>query len=190
MAEQLIRKKLPGARLKLYESDQLAFRGLRQGECDFVLSDVTTWNRIQQRDAEINGDCQLTWVGRVFRFMNGGFAVQVDSGTLCTWLIRDVLHLHLLEMMEEGDLQTLWKQELERSATVQCDAVVGSSVSSDDGDSSQLGIQDTGGIFIVHYGLIFVSILMALASKRKNPLCVAPSFSSSAKQKTNKQCGC
>jgi len=161
----LLKAEHPGIRLVLTESEEDAYAGVKAGDCDFVATGLQTWTRISY-NADVNGDCGFTWVGRVFKFLSGGFSVKADSGILCSSLIRDVLNLHMLEMIEEKQLEELWDREYQERATINCDAVVGTSSSSDDGDETQLGVEDMAGIFIVHWGLVVIAIVMAAFSQR------------------------
>ena len=162
-----VRDKFPGARILEVPSDDEGYAKLNAGQCDLALTTPGSWDR-SKGNSKINGNCQLTWIGRVFRFYDGGFATFSDSGTLCTSLIRDVLNLHMLEMFEDGTLEELWERELQLLADVNCDAAV--EVESDDSDTTQLGVADTGGIFIVHYAMVFFAIVLAIWKKKKNPL--------------------
>ena len=162
-----VKNKFPGARILEVLSQDDVYNKINAGQCDLGLTSLGDWDGAKG-NSKINGNCQLTWVGRVFRFYDGGFATLSDSGTLCTSLIRDVLNLHMLEMIEDGSLEELWEREYQLSADVNCDATA--EVESDDSDTTQLGVADTGGIFIVHYAMVFIALIMAICKKKKNPL--------------------
>jgi hypothetical protein len=107
-----------------------------------VLDSFSSWQEFS-RDSSVNGDCQMSWIGRVFRDGEAGFATISDSGSLCTSLIRDVVNLLLVEMKDDGFIDRAWESELYKIAG-QCD-------SSQDGDSGQLTIQAMGGTFILYF---------------------------------------
>jgi hypothetical protein len=155
----------PGAKFVEVDAETDMFLGVKNGICDLALTSVGSWNRNRGKSL-VNSDCSLTWVGRVYRFLNGGFATLSDSGTLCTNLIRDVLTLHLLEMTEDGFVQNAINRELESSWDINCDVISESSSSDGDDSSSKLGLQDTGGLFIVHYGVTALAIIMAVFTKK------------------------
>lgn len=156
----------PGAKLVRKDIEDDVFLGVADGECDLAITSVGSWDRYRGRSL-VNANCNLAWVGRIFRFSEGGFATRGDSGTLCTNLVRDAFNLHLLEMEQEGFIEKAWERELERTSDIDCDAS-GSSDNTENDDSSQLGLQDMGGLFIIHYGLSVLAILMALYTKRNN----------------------
>jgi hypothetical protein len=108
----------------------------------------------------VNGNCQMTWIGRVFQDGEDGFATISDSGSLCTSLIRDVVNLLLVEMKDDGFIDRAWEGELDKTAG-QCD----SSTDSQDDDSGQLTIQAMGGTFILQFGLTAVAICISLFTK-------------------------
>jgi hypothetical protein len=117
-SQVLVQQRYPSARfVDQFESEDEVYLGVRKGECDLALSSVGTWNRYRGR-SDVNGECSLGWIGRVFRFLSGGFATLSDSGTLCTNLIRDVLTVHLLEMQNDGFVEKALEKELQSTADI------------------------------------------------------------------------
>jgi hypothetical protein len=174
--DALVSEAYPGARFvrKPVElGEEETYLGVRRGECTLVLTTVNSWDQFK-RNSKVNGDCKMTWIGRVFRFLPAGFATFSDSGTLCTNLIRDVFNIHLLEMEESGFIRQVWEKNLERNASVLCEA--GSSSGTGDietnGGNSRLTLQEMGGLFIVFYVVVAFSSCMALftvwSNKRKS----------------------
>jgi hypothetical protein len=134
------------------------YNGIRQADCRFAITAVSDWESYEQR-SQVNGDCRLNWIGRVFKFVQTGFATKSDSGTLCTSLIRDVLDLHLKEMKEDGFLAREWSEFLNKEADTNCD-VQEADRSSEDDDSIRLSLQDMAGLFILHFALTAIAVCM------------------------------
>lgn len=157
----------PGAilvRMDPSKGEANLYLGVVRGECTLAISALSSWDEYR-RDSSVNEDCQLVWIGRVFRFVQAGLATFSDSGTLCTSLIRDVLNLHVLEMEEDGFVQTAWERHLEAEADINCEATTRETESGGLGDSNQrLSLKDMGGLFIVFYGLTAITICMAIFS--------------------------
>ena len=63
----------------------------------------------------MNGDCNLVHIGRKFKDFEAGFATRSDAGTLCTSLVRDVIHNHMNLMADEGFIAKAWGKHRERS---------------------------------------------------------------------------
>lgn len=178
----LVQGKFPTANLVLIDSFErgyaAAYEALFAGQCRLVLTTVTDWEK-DRRNPVINPSCDLQWVGRVFRFLSAGFATRSDSGILCTSLIRDILNLHLIEMDEDGFVEDATRKVLEMGGQGACtsgssgnaDGSSSSSTTSSDGTSTgneepQLTVQNLGGLFILLYSVIAVTVLMAIWSKR------------------------
>jgi hypothetical protein len=159
IADESLTREFPTAKIvrKLVEKD--IYVGVRLEECEIALTSFSSWQEFS-RDSSVNGDCQMTWIGRVFRDGEAGFATISDSGSLCTSLIRDVVNLLLVEMKDDGFIDRAWENELDKIAG-QCDF----STDSLDDDSGQLTIQAMGGTFILHFGLTAVAICISLFTK-------------------------
>mmetsp|Transcript_818 Transcript_818/g.1791 ORF Transcript_818/g.1791 Transcript_818/m.1791 type:complete len:558 (-) Transcript_818:278-1951(-) len=167
--ESIVKSKHPDA-VFVYTDPALGDRGpllgVLSGDCALALTTVGSWGRYQ-RDSSANVGCGLTWIGRVFAFRPGGFATKSDSGTLCTSLIRDVVNLHLFEMEEDGFLQRAYETSLEATSDQECAATTGAGASdaSSDNASRSLSLQDTGGLFIVFYAAVGITVCMAFFAK-------------------------
>ena len=165
------------------------YEGLRNGECDIAITEVSTWE-IFQYDEEINGDCSLNWIGRPFVNIPASFAIKSDAGALCTSLLRDVFNLHLHEMENDGTIQALWDTYNEQTASVFCSAGGGEDEEEGSGerrltadgrslkaaqnaaaegggsdgfdDTTKLTLSNMGGVFVLHVILSGLSLLFAL----------------------------
>lgn len=175
-ADILVTRAHPTAKLvrkDISEGMKEVFLGVTRGECILALTTAGSWDVFQHRKA-INGACKMVWVGRTFKFRQGGFATLSDSGTFCTSLVRDVLNLHLREMKEDGTLDRAWKKYVTSQADIDCDAA-SSKIDGNNADESshRLSLQDMGGLFIFFYFLTATAILMALFAKwnKKKNMC-------------------
>ena len=137
------------------------YRAVLRDDCTVAVSAIDSWDRFKG-NSEANPDCQLEWVGRVIRFLQGGFVTRSDSGTLCTSLVRDVFNLHMLEMEEKGIIKALQDKYRLASADQQCDVATQESVFDSSEKTKQLDLQDMGGLFIVFYVVAVSTALAAL----------------------------
>lgn len=154
----------PNARLVRKRQEEDVYHGVSTGECTVAATTASAWN-YYERQSQVNGACELQWVGRVFRNVPAGFGMRSDSGTLCTSLIRDVMNLHLLEMKQDGFMDEAWDDYLARVSDTDCGAGSDSDLaSSDEQTQQQLDLESMGGVFVFHFGLSFVAIVMALFS--------------------------
>ncbi|CAB9525230.1 Glutamate-gated receptor that probably acts as non- selective cation channel (By similarity) [Seminavis robusta] len=96
-------------------------QGLLNGDCDFILSNLHSWNR-NKVIGEYNPTCDLYLLGdgRKVAEVGSGFVVNADSGTLCTGFIRDVLNLLMRDIIEDGFLERAWENEYRRTQTIDC----------------------------------------------------------------------
>jgi hypothetical protein len=165
-AEGLIVDAYPSAKLFRVDPSEQGeagvFHGVVRGDCKIAVTSVSKWDFFKGNSA-FNPDCQLDWVGRVFKFIPGGLVMHSDSGTFCTSLIRDVFNLHLLEMEEDGLTASLVEKYEKATSDQTCDSGSGEGYVEVDDSSRQLGLQDMGGLFIVFYGLVLITVIMALA---------------------------
>lgn len=160
VSDTLVTDAHPGAILVPKRIEDDIFFGVNRGECTLALTNVGTWDNYKERSV-VNGNCQLDWIGRVFKFIEAGFASLSDSGTLCSSLIKDVLNVHLAEMKEDGFIEEAWQRHLERTSDIKCTTATQDT----DSDSSQLSLQDMGGLFIIHYMVTALAICMAVFTK-------------------------
>jgi hypothetical protein len=132
------------------------YEGLRDGTCAIAITTVSTWEGYQY-DALLNGDCNLEWIGQVFRPVQSGFTLKADSGVFCTSLLADVMNLELVEMVADGFMGAAWAEYQTQTATIFCDEIGNTAKR-----SNQMTMQNMGGIFLFHGMLMTVSLLMAV----------------------------
>lgn len=156
-------KAWPDGKIVRTQTELEMYERVRNGTCEVLLTTVSSWNEYQG-DQTVNGDCQLTWIGRNFIDGQGGFAVRSDSGTLCSSLIRDVLNLHMEEMTADGFVKFVWQDYLDRHKTIDCMVDV---ETEEDDISSQLSLQAMGGTFVIHYIVTAIALIFALGWKCK-----------------------
>ena len=140
-------------------SDVESFLGVVRGECKAMLTSAHTWKYYATQN-NVNGDCNLQWIGRTVRQMSTGFAYKSDSGTLCTSLIRDVWNLHISEMIDDGFLDDAVADYMQRVRQVDCAARA--SVGGSDLDNERLDMQGMAGIFLFHYAVTLVAMGIAV----------------------------
>lgn len=97
------------------------FQGLRDGDCDFMLQSADNWNK-KKAQREYNPQCNLYWVGgdRKLEYAPAGFVTKGDAGKSCTSFIRDVLDIHMHDMVADGTLEAAWEKEYKLSQTIDC----------------------------------------------------------------------
>lgn len=138
------------------EGEEAIYQGVTRGECTVALTTVGSWDEYR-RNSQANGECRLSWVGRVEKFIQAGLATFSDSGTLCTSLIRDVLNLHLSEMEADRFIQDAWQKQIT--------AANNSDNAGKEDSNTRLSLTDMGGLFIFFYSLTGIAICMALIQK-------------------------
>ena len=153
-------REYPNAKAVRKPTEEAVLKGLLNNECDVALTTVSSWET-WQRNADVNNDCNIAWIGLPFKSHPAGIATYADSGKLCTSLITDVLNLHMHRLREDGFIEEAWAQYSERSATVNCDAR-SSAESENDSGNEQLSLVNMGGIFFFHGVLSVVAIIIAL----------------------------
>ena len=130
--------------------------GVVNEECTVALTRKSTWEFFEGQ-SQVNGQCNLEWVGRMFRVMGAGFSTTSDSGTKCTSLIRGVLHLHLGEMESDDTLSEFWSEYLSQVSAVDCSH--SGVMVNQDGDHGQLRLENMAGTFVLHCGLSLLAIV-------------------------------
>lgn len=158
--ESEVRKAYPRANLILIDprSEYDIYSEVLRGRCTLAVTTLWEWDKTRV-DGTSNIDCQLQWIGRVFRFSKSSFATFSDSGNLCSNLIRDVLSLHISRLLDDGTIQEILDEYLSSLQTIECRAAGGESLDSGESDDSDgsgddiqsLSLQDMGGLFIVVY---------------------------------------
>lgn len=162
--DNALSKAWPEAKIVRTQTELEMFERVRNGTCEVLFTSISGWKEYKE-DKTVNGDCQLTWIGRHFVDGEGGFAVKSDSGTLCSSLIRDVLNLQMEEMKADGFVSNAWQEYLERRKTVDCTADL--EAEEDDDSSNQLSLKAMGGTFVLHYIMTAFAVFLAFAWKCK-----------------------
>ncbi|KAG7374784.1 ligand-gated ion channel [Nitzschia inconspicua] len=198
--ETEVLKTYPEARLVTVPttSPNEIFTNVLNGRCQLAITPIYVCDNVKG-NRTINSDCKLKWVGRTFKFVRSGFSTRSDSGTLCTNLIRDVLSLHIGEMVDDGSLDAIYRQYHRSIHTIDCnrgtdtflaseeeentkddiegDGSLPSSLDNDSQSVQPLSLQDLGGLFIVIYCVGFLSCIAAFLSwyseKRKKRVQIA-----------------
>lgn len=150
------------------KSEQAIFEALRvdrkEGGCDAVAHQYNTYS-VYKRSKEVNFDCSLKSEERIIHPIPAGMATAIDTGVFCTSLISHVIDYHLAEMLSDGFLEKAWNNHVNRLATIECIDKPGFSGGGDD-DTFSLGMQDVGGIFILHIVLSATAVMMAFVQFR------------------------
>jgi hypothetical protein len=154
--DDLVSLSYPNANLVRTATDLDTYKGVQNGICNIAITTVGTWQTYEY-DALANGDCNLKWIGGVFKLVEAGFALKADSGILCTSLLRDVMNLYLEQMSADGFVDAAWSQYGEKYGTVVCDETGGTVM-----QTKQMTMLNMGGIFLFHGILTTVSLLMAI----------------------------
>ena len=123
-ADTIIKEKFPKAIRIPKLSEIEAYDSLHAGECGLVAAYKANWLGYE-RDRRYNPTCDLEWVGRTVEDIQSGFAVKADAGYKCTSLIRDVINLHLNEMISAGALAEAWEKHYSKSEDIDCSILEG-----------------------------------------------------------------
>jgi Ligand-gated ion channel len=119
-ADILIRETYKNA-IRVPKSSELeAYQALQTGECGLVAGYLDNWLTFQG-NKQYNPTCQLQWIGRTVETIKSGFAVKADAGYKCTSLIRDVINLHLTELMDDGILANAWEKHRLKNEDIDCE---------------------------------------------------------------------
>ncbi|CAB9521570.1 receptor subunit 1 [Seminavis robusta] len=143
------------------DSEAGIFKGLRDGSCQVAAHQMNTF-RIYEKNADANPECNLNSEKRVVQPVPAGMATAIDTGTVfCTSLISHVLDYHLTKMISEGFVEKAMKMHLGKIGTIECIAAPprGGDFG---GDTFSLGLQDIGGIFILHAAVLAVAVSISL----------------------------
>eukprot|EP00802_Teleaulax_amphioxeia_P007544 Tamp_07551.p1 GENE.Tamp_07551~~Tamp_07551.p1 ORF type:complete len:637 (+),score=109.74 Tamp_07551:145-1911(+) len=154
----LLKSLHPDIDLVEVEDDQM-FSAINDGTCVGSVMSYDEW-RIQMGIKELNPDCQFGLVGRNIKYMQAGFAVK-HSSDKCSWLVRDVLDLHLHDMTDDGFVDEVWKDHFKKTREQKCSPP---SV----GKPTQMKPSNTAGIFIL---MLLTSVLAMLLSSFQTATC-------------------
>jgi hypothetical protein len=173
------------------ENPDRIFTDVLKGRCKLAITPLVGWD-IAKRNRTINEGCKLSWIGRTFRFAKSGFASRSDSGTLCTNLIRDVLSVHISEMIDDGTMDSIYRQYFRSIQTIDCNreqdvildftefetleneqqfpssTTTASSNTADEEAVQSLSLKDLGGLFIVIYVVGFLACIAAIITWYRN----------------------
>lgn len=99
------------------------YEELRGGGCEYVLDSWARWEQVKAM-IEYNSQCDLYWLGgdTISKSASSGFVTKADSGNLCTGFIRDVLNVHMIDLIDSGWLDTAWELENKQHMSIDCDA--------------------------------------------------------------------
>mmetsp|Transcript_18546 Transcript_18546/g.27819 ORF Transcript_18546/g.27819 Transcript_18546/m.27819 type:complete len:572 (-) Transcript_18546:378-2093(-) len=150
---QVIKQSFPNSVLHEVPTEKDVFVALNKGLCNYAITAASAWEEFERSD-EINSKCNLFRVGKVFRNYEAGFASKVDVGNYCTSLLKEVLHLHLLQMSEDGFLRNAWENYLEDRRSNSC------STNTESENETKLVLDNVGSVFIVHYVLLFIAVII------------------------------
>ncbi|CAJ1956777.1 unnamed protein product [Cylindrotheca closterium] len=120
-ADTYVKELFPDAIRKPKKTLEEMYQGLHNGECAYAIEVIQQW-LINQRVQKFNPYCDLEWVGngKVVSASAAGFATSTDAGYKCTGLIRDVINIHMEEMIYDGFLRDAWEVENSLSQEVDC----------------------------------------------------------------------
>lgn len=147
-----IQQKYPQAKYVEKESALELYQGLIKNECLIGLISEEEHN-MYKNDEQYNTNCTLEVVGKPVRMDSASFALK-SSDKYCSSILRDVLDIFLLEIIQDGTLESIKKNAYEGSQT--CDSGNG------EVDDARLSVRDLGGIFIIHYALIILVLIMTV----------------------------
>ena len=192
-ADFLIKERYKNADRRPKPTELGAFQALKAGECGLVAGYKDNWLGYQS-NSQYNPDCDLEWVGREQEIIKSGFAVKADAGHLCTSFIRDVINLHLTELISGGILAEIWKKHRSKTSDIDCAAEVveeggrrlrnspdttqkvpqkhhrklkgaARSAAADPGvPTSSLTIRQMAGTFVLHYGMMAIAVVVSVLS--------------------------
>lgn len=148
-SDAFLKDVFPDAIRKPKKTLEEMYYGLQTGECAFGLEVIQSW-LINQHVPKFNPKCDLEWVGngRVVSASAAGFSTITDSGYKCTGLIRDVINIHMEEMISDGFLRDAWEVENSLAKEVDCNTfqpfdVVNSAADTDDAGRRRRKLEQT-----------------------------------------------
>jgi len=120
-SDNYIRENMPAV-IRIEKNNLMEiYDGLQAEECDLVAEAMESWGKIKQI-RKYNPTCNLEQVNAIVRSNKAGFATKADVGHLCTSLIRDVINVHMSEMILDGFLEDAWATEHKLSHDIDCNA--------------------------------------------------------------------
>jgi hypothetical protein len=158
--QAILQNKFPALRFVPKTSEQEIYESLRippdQGGCDAAAHQFNSFT-VYRQNKDVNNDCSLASQEKPVVILSAGMATAVDTAKYCTSLVSHVLDYHLALMQADGFIERAWKNHVDRLSTVEC---IKEKVATANTDAStfRLGLQDVGGIFILH-GILSMAAL-------------------------------
>jgi len=153
-----------------FEDDKelfLSSAGLSK-QCDVTVTSVGTWNTYEDQKA-VNKGCKLKEIGRVLKFREGSYVMKSDSGNKCTNFIRDVLTVHIEEMLADGTIVKLRNDFYKSIKNQDCSAKL---ITRDGDEETQVTLKGMGGAFFIMLALttlaVTISIVLNIRKHTKN----------------------
>ena len=147
--------------LRIKNSEIEVFEGLKNRDCNYAISTVDTWNELKDKKG-FNYACTMQRVGEVYQHIDAGFAMKAgDKSDNCTSLVRDVFHVHLLEMHANGEIQTQWEKHLKKNKDKRKNCSTEKSMD----ELQTLNLDDMKGIFIFQFALVVIAFIFSISGK-------------------------
>lgn len=159
-SETRLKSMFPTAAFVPRSHEKESLQSLHNDICDVAVVSISGWSTYQ-RQTDVNGQCDLEWVGRPVVRAPAGVVVQADSGVLCTSLLGDVLTVHLREMIAEGIVEEAWEAQIAFTADMNCDLMA----ADPNGKEDRLSAGGLAGIFVLHGAVTFGALLYALYAR-------------------------
>lgn len=197
-SDVVIKERYPNAIRVPFATEREMYESFHSGKCGLVADHTSSWYTKRLRK-QFNPDCNLEVVEQQVADIKASFAIKADVGFKCTSLIRDVLDVHMKEMIAEGDIRKAWERYRARLRDNQCTfppqdtgatssgimnayaenggsrrlqnnnrnansqtADIGEGVGGSGEES--LSVNEMAGTFILHFGLMFVAIVISLGT--------------------------
>ena len=142
------------------ESELEVYQGIANGDCEIGLTHAESHKEYELK-RKYNPNCRLEVVGIPVRPGISSFALM-DSATLCSSVVRNVLDYYLLQMIEDGKLESI-KTAHYKAGADGCD-----SRENENKIPTSFSASSLGGIFIIYYFVLIVAITLAVL-KAKYP---------------------
>ena len=140
------------------------FESVQEGTRDIALVGVDAWGKFE-RDDQINVDCSLEWVGRNVETIAASYPFKGSIG-FSSYLLRNMIDLHLSEMKLDGKFDEIWDDHLNEIGSGKCD-IHADAIKSD--GKTRLNINNVGGITFLHGCICFAAFLISILSAVLDP---------------------
>jgi hypothetical protein len=168
------------------QSEKETLLGLKAGDCNYAILGQSAWDTYERME-EVNSECPLVQIGRVFKRYESGFSMRSDAGKKCTSIVRNVFNLHLQEMHDTGFIEKAWAEHVNKKQDMidpSCLPGVGSSDESVEG-VERLDLTNLGGIFMFHFVFLLTAFFCSATGTRLAPLKRQVSASSKGSSESN-----